>query len=275
MAKSPSPRAEAERRQGAARGGEPWLEEADYEEAPTQTLIGRRAVIWLIAALLLLVALVAAGLFLVTGRADAPIDVPTGDIPLVASPGPWKVPAQGPGADGVPVEGQGQIVFPTGEGLEPEAEIDPDRLPEEPVPLPSPGEAPRDLLGEIGEEAGLPASGAVAPPAPARPAPAPPAPQSGTSAAAPVAPRATGEEAAPAGPVGTIQLGAFSSDARARAAWKEMSGRFPYLGQFTPAVTSVARDGGQTLWRLRATGPDPQGVCNRLKIAGEECAVVR
>ncbi|WP_448578451.1 SPOR domain-containing protein [Thermaurantiacus sp.] len=272
MAKSPSPRAEAERRQAATRGGEPWLEEADDEDPPTETLIGRRAVVWLIAALLLLVSLVAAGLFLVTGRADAPIDVPVGDIPLVTSPGPWKVPAQGPGADGVPVEGQGQIVFPTGEGLEPEAEIDPERLPEEPVPLPSPGEAPRDLLGGIGEEAALPASGAGAPPQPARPAPAP---QAGTGVAAPAAPRATGEEADPAGPIGTIQLGAFSSEARARAAWKEMSGRFPSLGPFTPAFTPVEREGGQTLWRLRASGPDSQGVCNRLKIAGEECALVR
>lgn len=272
MAKLPSPRVEAERRRSEARGGEPWLEESDFEDAPTQTLIGRRAVIWLIVALMVLIGLVAAGLFLVTGRADAPIDVPTGDIPLVASPGPWKVPAEGPGADGVPVEGQGQIVFPTGEGLEPEAEIDPDRLPEEPVPLPSPGEAPRDLLGELADDAAPPGGGAVTPTVPARPAPAP---QPGTASAPPAAERTKEQEMAPAGPVGTIQLGAFSSDARARAAWKEVAGRFPYLGPFTPAVTSVAREGGQTLWRLRATGPDPQDVCNRLKIAGEECAVVR
>lgn len=267
MARAPSPRAEADRQRTRSSGGEPWLEEADYEAPATQTLIGRRAALTLIAALLLLVALVGAGLFLVTRRADAPIDVPTGEIPLVASPGPWKVPAEGPGSDGVPVEGQGQIVFPAGEGLEPEAEIDPDRLPEAPQPLPreGPAGAPLDLLptDEAPAEAESPRPAEVrrAEPAPAavpKPSEAPP----------------SAGEAAPALPTGTIQLGAFSSEARARATWKEMSARFPWLAGYSPAFLPVERE-GQTLYRLRASGPDARSVCDRLRIAGEECALVR
>lgn len=260
MAKLPSPRAEAGRRAGS----EPWLEEADYEEAPRHTIIGRRAAIALIAALLVLVALVAAGLFLVTRRADAPIDVPQGEIPLVRSPGPWKVPAEGPGTEGVPVEGQGQLVFPAGEGLEPEGAIDAGRLPEEPVPLPRAPSAgpPQDLL-PAGEEE----EASAEPEPPARPPAAVPAP-------APAPKGQPLEPAAGAGPVGTIQLGAFSSEARARTAWKELSARFPALGPFSPAFLPVERE-GQTLWRLRASGPDAKTVCDRLKIAGEECALQR
>lgn len=249
---APSPRAEAARRaRRADRGDEPWLEEAESE--PTHTLVGRRALWGLVIGLAALVALVAAGLFTLTRKADGPIDIPVGDVPLVASPGPWKVPAQGPTADGVPVEGQGQILFPAGEGMEPEGAIDPSRLPEEPVPPLAGAEAPTDLLPAPADDA----------PA-ARPAPA----------TAPAAAPAEADPAPPAGPAGTVQLGAFSSEAAARAAWKGMAARLPALAGFAPAFQPVERD-GQTLWRLRATGPDAEGACSRLRLAGEECAVVR
>ena len=258
MARTPSPRAEAARQgQRPAPGSEPWLEEAEPE--PTHTLVGRRALWGLVAGLALLVALVAAGLFTLTRKADGPIDIPTGEVPLVRSPGPWKEPAQGPGTEGVPVEGQGQILFPAGEGMEPDGTIDPTRLPEEPLP-PDPGAAPTDLLPN--EEA-LPAP-APAPPAGPAPKPAPVAP----------APAATAPAEPPAVAVGTVQLGAFSSEATARAAWKAMAARLPALEGLAPAFQPVERN-GQTLWRLRATGPDPAGTCAKLRLAGEECAPVR
>jgi cell division septation protein DedD len=267
MARTPSPRAEAARRgtrptPGPATGREPWLEEADLEPEPSHTLVGRRTLWGLVIGLALLVALVAAGLLLLTRKADSPIDIPDGEVPLVASPGPWKVPAQGVAAEGVPVEGQGQILFPAGEGMDPDAAIDPSRLPEEPVPpVPASGEAPVDLLPPTVEEVAPPPAAPVATaPRPASPAPTP-------AGQAPAA-------AMPAGVPGTVQLGAFSSEAAARAAWKGMAARFSYLAGFTPVIQPVERN-AQTLYRLRASGPEAADICNRLRVAGEECALVR
>ena len=98
--------------------------------------------------------------------------------------------------------------------------------------------------------------------APAQPQPQarPPAP----AAPAPSAPAASGP---------TIQLGAFSSQASARRAWTALSGRFRYLAPLSHSIVPV-QSGGRTLYRLRATGADAGGVCRRLQIAGEDCAVV-
>lgn len=290
MARGLSPRAEAERRSPAGR--EPWLEEADFDDPRRGSGTGQRALVALVVVLGLLVALV--GVALWTGRDEggSAIDVPRGEIPLIRSPGPWKVPAEGPDTEGEPVEGQGQVLFPAGEGLEPEAALDPARLPEEPVP-PGP---PTDLLPEgFATEPAAPiatpppAKGATPPPAPrgevpGRPPTSPPARATPAAPSAPPAPAAPSEPpatdpslaAAPAGLVsdGTIQLGAFSNETRARAHWRELSGRFPALAVFRPEIASVERD-GRTLWRLRARGPDAVAVCDRLRMAGETCAAVR
>ena len=45
----------------------------------------------------------------------------------------------------------------------------------------------------------------------------------------PAKPKETSEAAGPSGTGGTIQLGAFSSEASANSAWKALSGRFAYL----------------------------------------------
>jgi hypothetical protein len=77
--------------------------------------------------------------------------------------------------------------------------------------------------------------------------------------------------AVPAG--ATIQLGAFSSQASAQAAWKALSGRFTYLAPLSHMVVPVTT-GGKTLYRLRASGPGAADVCGRLRVAGETCARV-
>ncbi len=82
--------------------------------------------------------------------------------------------------------------------------------------------------------------------------------------------------AAPPAPVGggaTIQLGAFSTSAGATGAWRALSGRFRYLAPLGHSVVPV-QSGGRTLYRLRASGPDAAGICRRLQVAGEDCAVV-
>ena len=102
----------------------------------------------------------------------------------------------------------------------------------------------------------------------ARPAPAPPRQQ--TPAARPPA-SAPARPAPASGP--TIQLGAFSTSAGATNAWRALSGRFRYLAPLGHSVVPV-QSGGRTLYRLRASGPDAAGICRRLQVAGEDCAVV-
>jgi hypothetical protein len=77
----------------------------------------------------------------------------------------------------------------------------------------------------------------------------------------------------PSGEAGTIQLGAFSSQAGASSAWKALSGRFGYLAPLTHSVVPV-KNGEKTLYRLRASGTDAAALCSRLRVAGESCVSV-
>ena len=77
-------------------------------------------------------------------------------------------------------------------------------------------------------------------------------------------------EAAPAEGAGSIQLGAFSSEAAANAAWTALARRFAYLEPLTHSVVEV-KTGDKTLYRLRAGGPGAADICGRLQIAGEDC----
>jgi cell division septation protein DedD len=272
----PSPRDDARRRgwdEPAPRGrgrddqDAPWLDEADYEdEGPTHTLVGRRTLFGLLFGLGVLVVGVVVGIGLVSGRSDAPIDVPEvgEEIPVLTSPGPWKVPPSGPDVDGVPVEGQGQVLFGTGEGQETEARIATEALPEDPLPRP-------------GLEAETEAVIAAAPAAAPAPTAAP------REAVRPAAPKPAGpkvidvpQAAAPAAGGSVLQLGAFSSESRARAAFKSLSERYSYLAGMEPVILPVASD-GKTLYRLRSSAGSADAardICGRLRVAGEACTVV-
>ena len=88
------------------------------------------------------------------------------------------------------------------------------------------------------------------------------------------APRPAAPAASGAGQV--LQLGAFSSNARAREAFKSLSTRYAYLAGMEPVILPVASD-GKTLYRLRTTAATPQAardICGRLRVAGEACSVV-
>lgn len=159
----------------------------------------------------------------------------SGQPEVIAAPqGDYKVKPEQPG--GMKVDGEGDTVFAASAGAEPKGKIDVNAVAEAPVSkAPPPAKAPAP----------------EAPPAakPAAPAPAP----------------------APAG--ATIQLGAFSSQAAANAAWKALSGRFGYLAPLSSSVTPVST-GGRTLYRLRASGPGAADICGRLRVAGEQCVPV-
>lgn len=153
---------------------------------------------------------------------------------LIAAPeGDYKVKPDDPG--GMEVEGEGDTAFAASEGAEPRARIDFSAVPETPV---------------------------VAEPKAKQPAQAPK--QAEAQPAAPAEP-------APGG--GTIQLGAFSSQAAAGSAWKALADRFGYLEPLSHSIVPV-ESGGRTLYRLRANGPGADNICGRLRVAGESCVSV-
>ncbi|MCP5339269.1 MAG: SPOR domain-containing protein [Sinobacteraceae bacterium] len=121
-----------------------------------------------------------------------------------------------------------------------------------------------------------PASAAVAPrPAATSPAPAPT--RSAAPAVAPPAPRGAGAATASNAAAGhRVQLGAFSSTAKAEAEWARLRSRFPLLQPLEPQITAVETRNGR-LFRLQAGVADAAEagrLCERLKAGGQACLVV-
>lgn len=263
---------------------QPWLDEGEYDdEAPVHTLMGRRALFGLLFLLGVLTIGVVVGILLVSKRENAPIDVPgIGEtVPVLASPGPWKVTPTGPDVDGTPVEGQGQVLFGTGDGRETDARIALDALPEDPMPRPG------GTIVDEGEPVidDLVPDGALPAPAP-QPATQPARPKASDTVVPreatpkPVMPKVIYAPEPAAKPVAgggqVLQLGAFSTESRARLAFKDLSARYGYLAGLEPQIVPVATD-GKTLYRLRTTAPGPRDakdICGRLKVAGEACSIV-
>ena len=86
------------------------------------------------------------------------------------------------------------------------------------------------------------------------------------------------KKAAPA-PAGSamIQLGAFSSEDAAAKAWTNLSKRFAYLADLGKSVSPATVESGK-VYRLRAvagTTANAQNLCGKLRVAGENCVVVR
>lgn len=288
----------------------PWLEEADEVEEAGATLIGRRTFWALMIGLIGLIGGVALGVWLIGRQTEAPIDLPAAgaEVPLVRNPGPWKITPTGPGIEGKLVPEQDGTVYGTGDGQDPNSSIATDAVPEEPGlrpgtlpgqpdPLaedadtqalqPAPGPSPTPLPAPAGKPSPVPPPATKPAPLP-WPAPQPvPRPAPPPAAVATVTPREAPPPAPPMAPIAfppqpasaggsTVQLGAFSSEGRAREAWKSLSARFAYLAPLTPVILPTAKD-GKTLYRLRTTpgGPaEARDICGRLKAAGDSCSVV-
>jgi len=266
----------------------PWLEPVDDYEDEEGISIAR-----LIAAVvvgLVALGLVIGGIFWLRNRGQS------GDGTLIAAPaGPIK--EKPPEAGGMNVEGAGDVAYDASVGKDVNSTIDLTALPETPVADNS-GIRPAPLPPSTSPQASTPAPA----PTPAiKPAPvpaaksAPAAPQKRASAVStPLPATATPEKPvkmaaanpAPApkpllpAPVasssggGSIQLGAFSSQALANKAWSSLSGRFGFLSGMEHSVVS-ATIGGKTLYRLRASaGSQASSTCAKLKVAGEACSVV-
>ncbi len=92
-------------------------------------------------------------------------------------------------------------------------------------------------------------------------------------ASAPVAAPA----AAPASAV-MVQLGAFGDSAKADAAWAALNKRFGFLAGMNRKIAETNVEGGRKVFRLQAVAAnssEAQQLCAKLKVAGENCLIVR
>jgi hypothetical protein len=235
----------------------PWLEAVDEDDdagSPSAAKLIAFVIVGLAA-----IGLIVGGLFWMLNRGeDAPASA-GGE--LIAAPAEdYKIKPEEPG--GMKVEGKGDTAFAASAGEAPKGTLDMGAVPEQPVTSP-PQAQPQPAPGQPKQAAGQPKGREIeVAVAPARPGQAP-LPTPSRQPAAPATP-ATATASGPA-----IQLGAFSSQASANAAWKNLSGRFKYLEPLAHDVVPV-QSGGKTLYRLRASG-SIQGVCGRLRVAGENC----
>ena len=187
----------------------------------------------------LLIVLLAAGLVAATffwlGRQNA---LPEGAAPelIKAAPGPYKVRPSNPG--GLDVAGESETAYRTSAGQDTDGQLNLSATPEAPVarPRPEPKAEPS------------PAAQEKKPEVKAEPAPAP-----------------TG------GKGSVIQLGAFANRAQAERAWSALSARFPDVAAMNKMV--IPFSGGIRLRAGAASSQAAKEVCQKLKVAGENCFV--
>jgi cell division protein FtsN len=163
-----------------------------------------------------------------------------------AEAGPYKIKPTDPG--GLDVAGDSQTAFATSAGADTDAQIDMNAVPDAPIERPKPKPA---VVAEV------------------------PTPETKAPVKAPVVKSVPDVPAAASATV--VQLGAFSSGAKAEAAWKALTGRFATLGAMTKIIVPVANASGGSFYRLRAGAPSPadaKSLCQSLRVAGENCVVI-
>jgi cell division protein FtsN len=90
-------------------------------------------------------------------------------------------------------------------------------------------------------------------------------------------PPAAAPATAPATGGGMVQLGAFASEATAARAFDSLKARFSWLAPVNRTIVA-AQVNGRTVYRLQAAAGSAsaaQTLCNRLRVAGENCILVR
>ena len=237
----------------------PWLEAADGVEEDGEVSPARLLV--MVLGGLLLIGAVLGGLWWVqNGGARG-----KGEL-IAAQDGNYKVAPKNDGAKNF--EGEGDASFSASEGAEPAGKVDPTRMPEEPAVTPQEREA---------ATAKVAADKAAAAKAKAKPEVVAAKAQPKHAATSVKTPDAAVKAAPAAAGSAMIQLGAFSSDAAAAKAWTNLSKRFAYLADLNKSV-SPAKVGDGTVYRLRVaagTAANATNLCGKLRVAGENCVVVR
>ncbi|WP_294394903.1 SPOR domain-containing protein [uncultured Sphingomonas sp.] len=256
----------AEIRRGVSNDGQgsqrlPWLEPVEDEDDYPEPRRGGDWRKW--GLVLAAVAVAAVILVLMLGGRGEQKDVGT---LIKADSAPYKVRPADPG--GLKVDNNDRIAQRTGVGSDINSPLDLAALPEQPIVgagaprSASPAEPRRVPVAKApaansaatpASKTGQPAPKQTVAPPPPPPPPPPPEPVS-----------------VPGGH--TVQLGAFSSEGKAKSAWKTLSKRFAYLAPLTPVILPV-KSGDSTLYRLRATGGAADTICAKMKVAGEACAV--
>ncbi|HEX4738438.1 MAG TPA: SPOR domain-containing protein [Allosphingosinicella sp.] len=245
----------------------PWLEAVEEDDGRD----GPSALKLIVAVLIGLAAIggIVGGLFWLGNRHNGTTTASAPET-IQAPQGPYKVKPQNPG--GMNVQGGGDTSVAASAGAEPKGRIDANKMPEAPVTRGAAQPAqPQPAQTKTAQQAAPAKPAAPAPtkvaqaakPAASAPKPAPAKP----AAKATPAPAASGQSG------GSVQLGAFSSQASAEKAWKALSGRFSYVAPLNHSVIPVT-SGGRTLYRLRASGAGSSDVCSRLKVAGESCVAL-
>lgn len=239
----------------------PWLE--PVEEEPEEGGIGPGKLIAGLIAALVVIGLIISGIFWMRSRSEG---AASGDGSLIEAPDSYykERPANADDA----TDGD-EIVYSASKGNEVESVIDTSAAAEAPVnvdrpaavPVPAPQvAAPVAAAPKAAPQTAVPV--VAVPPKPAKVA----APKAAAVTPAPVA-------SSPSSGGTMVQLGAFSSQAKANAAWKSLSSRFSFLSGLTQSVAAV-QSGDKTLYRLRASGGNAGDICARLRTAGESCSVV-
>lgn len=215
----------------------PWLEAVDDEHHNERVPVAR--LVALIVAALAALGIVIGGYFFLRSQNGAP---PKDPKLIVAQEGDYKVKPDEPG--GMKVEGKGGSAFAASEGAEAMGTINNASLPETPVKAIK-GSHGADGVGKAKLTTVVPMS---------------------KPGGALIAKPAMG-----AMEPGTVQLGAYGSEAKANTAWATMSKRFAHLAPLAKSVVA-AEVGGATVYRLRAVaGGQAAAVCAELKAAGENC----
>ena len=87
----------------------------------------------------------------------------------------------------------------------------------------------------------------------------------------------TATDKAPANGV-LVQLGAFGDSAKAETAWTGLNKRFGFLAGMNRKIAQANVEGGGTVFRLQAVtanSTEAQQLCAKLRVAGENCLIVR
>lgn len=239
----------------------PWLEpvEEEYDDGGGGP---GRLIIWIVAAVVV-IALIGGAYFWMRSSDQAA----AGDGALIEAPDSYY--KERPGEE-APIAGEDEIVYSASKGNEVASVIDTSSTAETPVNIdrPAPVEPAPAVPAPVVSKTAPVTPKPTAPPAAAKPAAIEPAVKTPPKAKPVAAPAP-----APSSGGTMIQLGAFSSQAKANAAWKSLSGRFAFLSGLTQSVVPV-QSGDKTLYRLRASGGNAGDICGRLRTAGETCSVV-
>ncbi|HEX7872432.1 MAG TPA: SPOR domain-containing protein [Sphingobium sp.] len=229
----------------------PWLEPAE-EIDEGRGVAPARILGLVVLGLALLAVIVGGGYWLKNRQTDA------GEAKLIpAQGGDYKIPAND--TDGKNFKGTGDTSYATSEGVDTDGKVDASRIAEAPMEGVSRGSIAKDA--PKGDTPGAKPAAKVSAPVKDETKLAKVAAPSGASAAGGA----------------MIQLGAYGSEAVAKDSFKKLAKRFDYLAALGSTVEK-AEVGGSTVYRLRAgagTAANASTLCGRLKVAGENCIVVK